>query len=206
MSAAARAAWRGWEDWREVERRGKVSFAKEEGKKKKEKERKNALWEKKSPRARPLVNDLRVKPTAAAAQAAAASAPREPARVDVDVGQREGGSARACCAGRWVGRRRERGGELRTEQGEAPPALLPPRPRSCGLLPSPLPLPPCSLLGGWGVIGVTSQGEACCLLTDRFFFFSPLFSLTGLVCSGRKRRFPHLLPPHASTPTPAPPS
>lgn len=79
-------------------------------KKKKEKERKNALWEKKSPRARPLVNDLRVKPTAAAAQAAAASAPREPARVDVDVGQREGGSARACCAGRWVGRRRERGG------------------------------------------------------------------------------------------------
>lgn len=69
------------------------------------------------------------------------------------------------------------GGELRTEQGEAPPALLPPRPRSCGLLPSPLPLPPCSLLGGWGVIGVTSQGEACCLLTDRFFFFFPsLFS------------------------------
>lgn len=43
---------------------------------------------KKSPRARPLVNDLRVKPTAAAAQAAAASAPREAARVDVDVGGR----------------------------------------------------------------------------------------------------------------------
>lgn len=46
------------EKWKEV----KVSFAKE-----KKKERKNALWEK-SPRARPLVNDLRVKPTATATQ------------------------------------------------------------------------------------------------------------------------------------------
>lgn len=48
------------EKWKEV----KVSFAKEE---KKERERENALWEK-SPRARPLVNDLRVKPTATATQ------------------------------------------------------------------------------------------------------------------------------------------
>lgn len=44
------------------------------------------MGKKKSPRARPLVNDLRVKPTAAAAQAAAASAQREAARVNVDVG------------------------------------------------------------------------------------------------------------------------
>lgn len=99
---------------------GKVSFAKEEGEKK-EKERKNALWEKKSPRARPLVNDLRVKPTAAAAQAAAASAPREAARVDVDVGGRgappgrvargtglAGGASAGVSSGPSRGRRRRR--------------------------------------------------------------------------------------------------
>jgi hypothetical protein len=48
LSAAARAAWRGWEDWREVERRGKVSFAKEEGKKKKKKRREKMLYGKKN--------------------------------------------------------------------------------------------------------------------------------------------------------------
>lgn len=51
------------EKWKEV----KVSFAKERKKKRRERERKNALWEKSS-RARPLVNDLRVKPTAEATQ------------------------------------------------------------------------------------------------------------------------------------------
>lgn len=173
MSAAARAAWRGWEDWREVETGGgKVSFAKEEGgKKRKGKERKNALWEKKkSPRARPLVNDLRVKPTAAAAQAAAASAPREDARVDVDVGGRgappgrvargaglAGGASAGVSSGQSRGRRRRRC------------CLRGPGHLGCFFFPPPLP-PPMQFTWEGVVIGVTSQGEACCLLTDRFFF------------------------------------
>lgn len=71
--------------------------------------------EKKSPRARPLVNDLRVKPTAAAAQAAAASAQREAARVNVDVGG--GGLRPGVLRGALGWQAGERGCEHRTEQG-----------------------------------------------------------------------------------------
>lgn len=74
-AAAARAARGGIETTGEKWKRVKVSFAKEE--KKKKRDRKNALWEK-SPRARPLANDLRVKPTAAATQQLQ---PRESARL-----------------------------------------------------------------------------------------------------------------------------
>lgn len=173
MSAAARAAWRGWEDWREVER-GEKSVLQKRREKKRKGEKKCFMGKKKSPRARPLDNDQRVKPTAAAAQAAAASAPREAARVDVDVGGRgtppgrvargtglAGGASAGVSSGPSRGRRRRR-------------CCL----RGPGHVAAfffPFDSPPTHLhavyLGGWGVIGVTSQGEACCLLTDRFFFF-----------------------------------
>lgn len=148
---------------------------------------------KKPPRARPLVNDLRVKPTAAAAAAAA----RElgAARVDVDGGA--GAGARGGRAARSPAR-----------QGEAPAACaVAARVMWAGFFffSSPPPPPPCSLLGkGWGAAGAASLAPACCLLTDRGFFFSP--SIQPYWSAPReKRRFPNLLPsPRLLTPPPSP--
>lgn len=129
-------------------------------------------------------------------------------------GRRGGGGASS--AGRGADGRRERGCELRTAQGEVPPARaqpppLPPRPGSCGLL--------FFLffffffnavylergLGGW-----SSQSENGLLFAYRSGFSappSPLFTPTGLVCSTRKRRFPNLLlSPRLRPPSLAPPS
>lgn len=126
---------------------------------------------KKSPRARPLVNDLRVKPTAAAAQAAAASAPREDARVDVDVGGRgappgrvargaglAGGASAGVSSGPSRGRRRRRC------------CLRGPGHVGCFFFPPPLP-PPCSLLGRGGDRS-NQSGRGLLFAYRSVFFFS----------------------------------
>lgn len=128
---------------------------------------------KKSPRARPLVNDLRVKPTAAAAQAAAASAPREDARVDVDVGGRgappgrvargaglAGGASAGVSSGPSRGRRRRRC------------CLRGPGHVGCFFFPPPLP-PPCSLLGRGG--DRSNQSGRGLLFAYRSVFFFVCF-------------------------------
>lgn len=199
VARAARAARRDWNDWREVER-GKSQFCKREKKK-----RKNALWEK-SPRARPLVNDLRVKPTAAATQQQqphrsarprawtwtwAARGVGPPGRVAQGAGQAGGGSA-GVSSGPSRGRRRQ-------------PA---PSQRCCRRGPGHV---GCFFffsfravylqrVGGWLEQPVRER-PAVCLQIE---VFSSVFTPTGLVCSTRKRRFPNLLPSPRLLPPPRP--
>lgn len=126
-------------------------------------------------------------------------------------GRRGGGGASS--AGRGADGRRERGCELRTAQGEVPPARaqpppLPPRPGSCGLLFFLFFfffLMQFTWKEGW-VAGAASQRTACCLLTGRDFLPPPPLSLLQQDWFVPRERGVFLISsfPHASDPPPWP--